>query len=300
MAPKKAAELPPPPVPTQSQDPAVAAQQARLDKWSGRVQQLQLKLDGAVKSITSLEAQITQSESALVKLQEQATEMATKKFGPLPGQNVPQATAGAAPSSPKHVPSKSPRGGKGADPAPTAAAAEPPSGPTQQDIDDEIKRRNKISNALLNLYKKKRTSAGTGATATTPRETQDATQDNASSGGLPSPSAAAASGESFTKPADVPAELWAAMLGLREEKLAHEEKIVVTRQTLDKHRAHANQVRSMLGVGSYAIGGSEREIRVAMAKAEEKRALEQAAKEAAVREAAANAAAAAPSLPKKK
>lgn len=298
MAPKKAPDAPVAVVAAPT-DPEILAEQAKVEKWNQRIQGIQQKVEEAVKSLQTLESQHSQAQAALVKLQENAAELANRKQVSAAQTSAPAPTIPTAPVKGGAKNSTSPRGK-----APEVAPTDPPAGqPTQQELEEENRKRLKVTTALLNLYKKKRAvpSLSTGGVVTTPRGTVVEAQAAELSEAPPSPNAAASGsgtcGEYFPKPNDVPADLWSAMLTLREERLTTEDRVLQIKGHIEKMKAHLAALRQMDSVVSYALLGSERDMRQVTARVEERRAQEQAAREAA---AAAAAAAAAPSPAKKK
>jgi hypothetical protein len=216
-------------------------------------------------------------------LQEKATELAANKKSALG-----QPAAVAAP------PGKPPKGAK------VEAAPPPPPEPqlSPRALEEENRRKAKVTSLLLSLYKKKRqtTQAGTAGVnggVLTPRADGSSTVTNGNDESPQSPTVAAASSptaafspssfEVFPKHPDVPADLWAAMLSLREERLQLECTLGQIKACAAKGEAHLHQIKSMGHLASYAVGGSEHGLRVANAKLEEKLSREQAAaREAAV------------------
>ncbi|CUG94447.1 Hypothetical protein, putative [Bodo saltans] len=297
MAPKKAPEVvaaPPPPP-----DPEVLAQQERLEKWNQRSAELQKKVDDMAKYVNAAKLKQQEYADKLVALLERASDLAANKKPPPP------------PVAASAVPGKPPKG-----PAAKVEAAPVVVEPqlTPQELEDEAKKKAKITHYLMTLYKKKRqqtqqqaaiTQSGSGVM--TPREgaTDDSPRSPTSSPTTVLPPSALPL-ENFTKPTDVPAELWRSMLALREERFETEASLAHIKLCVAKGDAHLQQLKAMGNLSVYAVVGSEHGLKQAATKVEERIAREQTAREsallaaAAAPSAAATAAAGATPAPKKK
>jgi hypothetical protein len=291
MAPKKAPEVaaaPPPPP-----DPEVLAQQERLEKWNLRSAEMQRKVDDMTKYVNAAKLKQQAAADKLVAMLERATELAANKKSPA----APAAASAPAPGKPPKGPATK---------VEVPVAVEPQL--TAQELEEEAKKKAKITHQLLALYKKKRqqqqqviTQSGSGIM--TPREgAEDSPRSPTSSPTTVLPPSALST-EVFAKPADVPADLWTAMLALREERFETEATLVHIKLCVAKGEAHLQQLKAMGNLSSYAVVGSEHGLKQAASKMEDRIAREQSAKESALAAAAAplaGTAAGAPPAAKKK
>ena len=284
MAPKKAAveaAPPPPPPPT---DPVVEMQQKKMDKWQSRISDVASKHTQYEESQRGAQDLKAQFEREVASLLERATELATMRvFGITPPSQLAAAQA-AAPAA--AAAGGKPLAGKG------KGKPEPPPPPPPPEVpltDEEIKKRGKITNALLALYKRKRDPG------LIPPQAAEASAP-------PSPSAASAAADVPNKPNDVPEDSWVTMIALREDRIATEAKLAAAVQALKVLQGKLASIARMEHVAAYALQGSNYELKQAVTESEERHAKElQLAKEQQAAAAPASpVVAAAPSPPKAK
>lgn len=250
MAPKKAAAEAAPPPPPPPVDPIVEQQQKKMDKWQSRVSDVNSKHSQYEESQRQAQEMKSQFERELASLLERATELATMRvFGIVPPSQAAAAQAAAAPAA-----SGKPLAGKGAKGKP-----EPPPPPPPPEVpltEEEIKKRGKITNALLSLYKRKRDpSMVVGGSAAAGGVAEAST--------LPSPSTASVIADVPNKPNEVPEEYWTTMKALREDRLATEGKLAAAVQALKILQTKLSSVVRMEHVAAYALQGSNHELKLA-------------------------------------
>jgi hypothetical protein len=267
MAPKKAVEAAPPPPPPPA-DPVVVEQQQKLDKWQTRISDVGNKHGQYQTQLTTAQDAKTQFDNELASLLERATELATMRvFGITPPSAQPAPAAVAAAAGGKPLAAKG-KGGK----------VEPPPPPPPPEVpltEEELRKRNKITNFLLSLYKRKR---DPGFIPGSPVVSSPTTQTEAP----PSPSAASVSGDVPNRPTDVPEDTYVTMSALREDRLATEVKLAAAVQAIKVIQSKLSSVNRMEHVAAYALQGSNYQLRAAVTAVEERTAKEQlAAKEAA-------------------